>query len=259
MLTKSQARLFFLGGTLFFSVIFLVLTADTLRQIPERQNSHLMTESVVRGKAIWEAKNCMGCHTILGEGAYYAPELTRVVERRGETWMRIFLRDPEAMYPGRRRMVQYHFDEDEITDVIAFLGWIGQIDTNGFPPEPDLVAKASVTSVADSGDRGVDRGGAGGGGADPAAAAKRPAYFDSVCVACHAVGGRGGNVGPALDGLANRMDRETLDRWLANPQAVKPGTAMPNLGLSDEVRAELVAWLSTLDSTPDSDLDSDLE
>lgn len=252
MLTKAQARLFFLGGTIFFSVIFLVLTADTLRQIPERQNSHLMTESVVRGKEIWEAKNCMGCHTILGEGAYYAPELTRVVERRGETWMRIFLRDPEAMYPGRRRMVQYHFDEDEITDVIAFLGWIGQIDTNGFPPEPDLVTKASVTSIAGSGS---SRSGSADGTAS-ASRVERPAYFDSVCVACHAVGGRGGNVGPALDGLASRMDPVTLDRWLADPQAVKPGTAMPNLGLSDEVRSELVAWLSTLDASPDATRDS---
>jgi len=260
MLTKAQARLFFLGGTIFFSVIFLVLTADTLRQIPERQNSDLMTESVVRGKEIWEAKNCMGCHTILGEGAYYAPELTRVVERRGETWMRIFLRDPEAMYPGRRRMVQYHFDEDEITDVIAFLGWIGQIDTNGFPPEPDLVTKASVTSLAGggagSGVGSLARNGDGSSGAERASSAQRPAYFDSVCVACHAVGGRGGNVGPALDGLASRMDPATLDRWLADPQAVKPGTAMPNLGLSDEVRAELVAWLSTLDASPDATRDS---
>ena len=52
MLTKGQARLFFLGGTIFFSAIFLVLTVDTLRQIPERQNSDLMTPSVVRGKMI---------------------------------------------------------------------------------------------------------------------------------------------------------------------------------------------------------------
>lgn len=228
MLTKSQARLFFLGGTIFFSVIFLMLTVDTLRKIPERQNSDLMTASVVRGKKIWDDKNCMGCHTILGEGAYYAPELTRVVERRGETWIRIFLRDPEAMYPGKRRMVQFHFSEEEITDVIAFLDWIGKIDTNGFPPDPDLRPAVTVASYT------------------PEPAAARPAYFDSVCVSCHAVGGKGGVVGPALDGIAKRMDAATLDRWLADPQAVKPGTAMPNLGLSDEIRTELVTWLGTL-------------
>jgi nitric oxide reductase subunit C len=228
MLTKSQARLFFLGGTIFFSVIFLLLTVDTLRQIPERQNSDLMTADVVRGKMIWDSENCMGCHTILGEGAYYAPELTRVVERRGEEWIRIFIRDPEAMYPGKRRMVQYHFSEEQISDVIAFLRWIGQIDTNGFPPEPDLKPVAVLASVT------------------TAAMAPRPAYFDSVCVACHSLGGTGGGVGPALDGVANRINAADLDTWLADPAAVKPGTAMPNLQLSDDVRAELVAWLTTL-------------
>jgi len=228
MLTKGQARFFFIGGTVFFSVIFLALTADTLRQIPERQNSDLMTASVVRGKMIWEDNNCMGCHTILGEGAYYAPELTRVVDRRGEEWIRIFLRDPQAMYPGKRKMVQYDFSEEQITDVIAFLGWIGQIDTNGFPPEPDMAPTVIVASVP------------------AASSAPRPAYFDAVCIACHAVGGKGGLVGPALDGVASRIDAEYLDRWLADPQKLKPGTAMPNLGLSDEQRAELVAWLGTL-------------
>jgi nitric oxide reductase subunit C len=228
MLTKSQARLFFLGGTLFFSVIFILLTIDTVRQIPERQNSDLMTAQVVRGKMIWDDNNCMGCHTILGEGAYYAPELTRVVDRRGAPWMRIFLRDPEAMYPGKRRMVQYNFSEDEIEEVIAFLDWIGKIDTNGFPPEPDLKPAVTLASV------------------NTAAMAPRPAYFDTVCVACHSLGGSGGGVGPALDGVANRIGAEELDRWLSDPAAVKPGTAMPNLQLSDEVRAELVAWLTTL-------------
>jgi len=227
MLTKSQARWFFIAGTVFFSAIFVLLTVDTIRQLPERQNSDLMTASVVRGKTIWDDKNCMGCHTILGEGAYYAPELTRVVDRRGEEWIRLFIRDPAAMYPGKRRMVQYDFTEDEITDVIAFLGWIGQIDTNGFPPEPDLKASSIVAASF------VETG-------------PRPAYFDSVCVACHSVGGAGGVVGPALDGVSGRYTAAELDRWLADPQAVKPGTAMPNLGLSPEVRGELVAWLTTL-------------
>lgn len=229
MLTKSQARLFFLGGTIFFSVIFVMLTVDTLRQIPERQNSDQMTESVVRGKMIWDSENCMGCHTILGEGAYYAPELTRVVERRGEEWIRIFIRDPQAMYPGQRKMVQYDFTEDQITDVIAFLDWIGKIDTNGFPPDPDM-APATTLAVVPA-----------------ASAAPRPAYFDTVCIACHAVNGQGGNVGPALDGISSRMDAAALDEWLANPQAIKPGTAMPNLGLSDDIRTELVNWLGTLE------------
>jgi mono/diheme cytochrome c family protein len=87
MLSKSQARWFFIGGTIFFFAIFLFLTVDTLREIPARQNSDAMNDSVVRGKHMWDSNNCMGCHTILGEGAYYAPELTKVVERRGKEWL----------------------------------------------------------------------------------------------------------------------------------------------------------------------------
>ena len=35
MLSKSQARLFFIGGTVFFTVIFVGLTVDTVRQVPK--------------------------------------------------------------------------------------------------------------------------------------------------------------------------------------------------------------------------------
>lgn len=225
MLSKSQARLFFLGGTLFFSVIFIALTVDTLRQIPARSHQDHMTAEVVRGKGIWDKSNCMGCHTILGEGGYYAPELTKVVQRRGKEWIAIFLADPQAMFPGERKMVNYHFDDGQTRDVIAFLDWIGGIDTNGFPPKPDLALPAAVANVN---------------------LAPPPLMFGTVCVACHSVGGKGGVVGPALDGVAHRKTPQELDRWLADPAAVKPGTAMPKLPIDEPTRAALVAWLSTL-------------
>ncbi len=78
-------------------------------------------------------------------------------------------------------------------------------------------------------------------------AAPRPALFDQVCVACHAVGGQGGVVGPALDGVGTRYKKAAdLDAWLKDPQLVKPGTAMPNMALSDENRKAMVDWLMTL-------------
>ena len=228
MLSKSQARLFFVGGTAFFTAIFIFLTVDSLREIPARQNTDQMTDSIVRGKHIWDRENCMGCHTILGEGAYYAPELTKVVDRRGPQWIAVFLKDPEAMFPGQRRMVQYDFNEQEIQDVIAFLDWIGKIDTNGFPPEPDLAGSITLAS------------------APLPAAQAAPAYFSTICIACHAVGGSGGGVGPALDGVGNRLTSAELDRWLKDPPSVKPGTAMPKLDIPDATRSELVQWLASL-------------
>lgn len=227
MLSKSQARLFFIGGTIFFTVIFVGLTVDTVRQVPKLSRQDHMTEQVVRGKHLWDRSNCMGCHTILGEGGYYAPELTRVVERRGKEWIAIFIKDPEAMFPGERRMVKYDFDDAQIADLIAFLEWIQGIETNGFPPKPDLALPAAPVVAR-------------------AEIAPPPAIFGTVCVACHAVGGKGGAVGPALDGVAHRKTPDELDRWLADPASVKPGTAMPKLPIDEPTRAALVAWLSTL-------------
>ena len=67
MLSKKQARGFFLGGTLVTFLIFIGLTVFSLSASQDQTNDENITESVVRGKKIWEQNNCMGCHTILGE------------------------------------------------------------------------------------------------------------------------------------------------------------------------------------------------
>lgn len=79
-----------------------------------------------------------------------------------------------------------------------------------------------------------------------AGAPAKPAIVDQVCVACHSIGGQGGNVGPAFDGVGSRRTAPDLDRWLKDPQAYKPGTAMPKIDMTDAQRQELVAWLSSL-------------
>ena len=73
---------------------------------------------------------------------------------------------------------------------------------------------------------------------------ERPQVFTQICIACHSLGGVGGAVGPALDGVGDRFDRGYLMRWITDPQAVKPGTTMPKLPLTDEQMNELVIFLS---------------
>lgn len=233
MLSKSQARLFFLIGTVGFSLLFLFLTIDTMRQIPKQTNQDQITEAVKRGKRIWEHNYCMGCHTIFGEGAYYAPELTKVLDRRGEAWVRVFLKDPQAMYPGQRKMTNYNFSEGQIDDLIAYFDWIGKVDLNGFPPAP---AKQLVQAI-NSGN---------GTSSFATTTVDQPEVYGQLCTACHSLQGSGGNVGPALDGIGSRFDEEYLGKWLEDPQAVKAGTTMPKLPLSDDDLAALTTFLSGL-------------
>src|SRR5690606_1597403 len=140
-------RAFFLVGTGACGLAFVLLTLDTLRQVPKQTGEARLTEAAIRGKHLFDVSNCMGCHTILGEGAYYAPELTRVFSRRGPEFIAAMLRDPEAMYPGERRMQQYDFSEAQISDLVAFFEWVDQMDLNGFPPTPPLAPQRNPVEV----------------------------------------------------------------------------------------------------------------
>ena len=132
MLSKKQSKTFFLAGALVTFFIFIGLTVFSLSKSQDQSNSDKLTEDVARGKHIWEKNNCMGCHTIMGEGAYYAPELTNVIERRGEVYVKTVLMSKTPWAPRGRKMVAYAMSEQDANDVIAFFKWISEINLNGF-------------------------------------------------------------------------------------------------------------------------------
>ena len=103
MLSKSAARAFFLTGTLACSAALIGLTVDSFRKIPALTHEDKLTPAVARGKDLWDSNNCMGCHTLLGEGAYYAPELTKVYERRGPMFLASMLKARERGHTDRKR------------------------------------------------------------------------------------------------------------------------------------------------------------
>src|SRR4029079_12705307 len=81
--------------------------------------------------------------------------------------------------------------------------------------------------------------------------------FVSHCGACHAVRGTGagGILGPELTHLKTRQmiasgllpnNPGNLSAWIANAQALKPGTRMPTMGLSGSELSAVVAYLDTL-------------
>lgn len=135
--TKSMARNIFYGGSMFFFLLFLVLTFDTMSALPERDNRQNITEQVTKGKAVWEQNNCIGCHTLLGEGAYFAPELGNVYTRFGNSTEAIkgFIKSrPKEGIPGRRSMPQFNLSEEELDAVAEFLKYASEINTANWPP-----------------------------------------------------------------------------------------------------------------------------
>lgn len=199
-MTKRQTRAFFLGSTILFSLIFLGLTIDSHRQFPALTNADQITPEVIAGKHVWHRKNCINCHTLMGEGAYYAPDLTKIAEQRGAPYLRAFLADPSRFYNeerDRRVMPNLHLSAQQIDEVIAFLAWVGKINTQGWPPRPILVSGAAIP-------------GSNVGGAPPQAASDDPVAVGQAlfgqsspgCFACHSTAPGVNLVGPSLAGMA---------------------------------------------------------
>lgn len=144
VMTKSMARNIFYGGSLFFFVIFLGLSAQSHFYITSTSTSaETLTPSVIAGKRLWEENACIDCHTILGEGAYYAPELGNVMTRWGvspddhagameslKAWMDAM---PSGI-EGRRQMPQFSLTDEEYQKLADFLLWADSIDAQGWPP-----------------------------------------------------------------------------------------------------------------------------
>jgi cytochrome c1 len=77
------------------------------------------------------------------------------------------------------------------------------------------------------------------------------------CAACHTipgVEGATGLVGPPLDRIGSRVflagqlenTPENMMRWIRDPQGIEPGTAMPNLHVTEEDGRDIAAYLYTL-------------
>jgi nitric oxide reductase subunit C len=134
-MTKVSARNMFIVGTLVVSVVFLYLTYLSHVAFPESSHPEKISEQVAHGKEVWERHACIDCHTLLGEGAYYAPELGNVIARRGEAYVRTVLETAAVQGWGTtRRMPQFDFSTQDIDDLVEFFKWMGKIDTQNWPP-----------------------------------------------------------------------------------------------------------------------------
>ena len=132
--TKSMARNMFYGGATFFFLLLVALVFDTTRSLPARDHRENITPAVVLGKTVWENNNCIGCHTIMGEGAYFAPELGNVYERRGPVFIKAWIKAMPTNIPGRRQMPQFNLSEEELDGLVEFLKWTNEIDDANWPP-----------------------------------------------------------------------------------------------------------------------------
>ena len=258
-----------------------------------------------QGKRVFQAYNCMGCHTIVGNGAYLGPDLTEEYARVGPAWLAAFLpsagswpttaavsmqlQNPNQLedtkiaaiaayykkFPGVKDRVDRRgghasfmpnlpFRKDEVGQLIAYLKYVSEMNTEGWPPQVKVeqnVAQAAVVNPAAAAASKVAAQPSSGKAADSAARGAQ-LVKDFGCTACHSIGrnrvvgpGWGGLYGSTVD-LADGRKVKADDAYLiesirqpnAKMVATYPSGVMPNYGaqLSDSDVNAIVAYLHSL-------------
>jgi nitric oxide reductase subunit C len=234
--TKPTAMKLFFIGTLASAALFIVLTVDTLGRLTARTNEAELTEKVAAGKWAWQSKNCYDCHTMLGSGGYYAPDLSKEGQTRPAEWLRPFLKDPKAAMPEPRQMPNQHLSDEQIGALVAFFQWTAKINTNEWPPQP-LNAQAQGPAAPVPGSPAPS----------PAVQAGKALFSGMGCSACHKINGVGGTVGPDLSHIGSLRTAAWIGVQITDPASHFPKNAMPAFTmLSKEQVRQLVQYLSSL-------------
>ncbi len=188
------------------------------------------------GRQLLGRYGCVHCHTIKlpDGGAMQAtddpPELLHVADKTSREWIYAWLKDPQA-YAVSATMPNFKLSDPDARDISAFL-------IASSTPLPGDAAPVPPSKASP----------------DPTAGASL--YGESFCSSCHAVQNAagnvvGGDVGPELTRVGNKVKPEWLQGWLRNPRIYDSGTAMPHYRFNDQQIATLTGFLL---AKTDSDL-----
>ncbi|MDF1589131.1 MAG: c-type cytochrome [Gammaproteobacteria bacterium] len=173
------------------------------------------TTSVASGLKLVQQFACQSCHTIGDQGGIVGPNLNQVTIRRDKQWLMDWLKDPATIKQGTL-MPKFDWKPGDREAVIDYLAsFATQVDGDA------IIAQ-----------KGKD---------ENAGKALIQAY---QCAACHKVAGEPGRMlFPDLTTVKERRTPEWERNWLKDPQAIKPGTFMPNFHLSDDEIQAITSYL----------------
>jgi mono/diheme cytochrome c family protein len=141
---------------------------------------------------------------------------------------------------------EFRLTDLELWNVVAFVNRLPSLSPDQYRAMAEAITETTPTpannGIAESAG-GAERG--------------RVALQQYACVTCHVIPdvvGAANPVGPSLAGIAQRKylagtlpnSRESMIRWLRAPQLIAPGSAMPNLGVSERDARDMAAFLETL-------------
>jgi mono/diheme cytochrome c family protein len=172
------------------------------------------TPKLNQGRVLLSRYGCVRCHAVkLPDGSALAasdvpPPLSHIADKTTREWIYAWLKDP-ASYAVSATMPNFKLSDADARDISAFL------IANSVPKPGDIATSAGSTGAQ----------------ADPAAGASL--YGQSFCASCHAAQNAagnlvGGDLGPELTRIGNKVKPEWLEAWLNDPRNYDPATTMPH-------------------------------
>jgi len=202
-----------------------------------------------KGKALFEKNKCAACHSIDNKGGCLAPPLDGIGSRRSKTFIlaritneRSAIEQFERLYPQAELLVHPRLSAGDAKLISTYLLTLAEPGV-GFQLTPHRVNQGRVSaSQAES---------------KSAVSIKtgKKVFYERGCIACHSIGGIGGQFAPSLDGISQRRDRKYVAERINAAQLVAQnqtdeysarGAVMPPLNLSEKEILQVTDFLMTL-------------
>jgi mono/diheme cytochrome c family protein len=176
-------------------------------------------DNIIAGRTLVHRRNCVGCHTIEGDGGDYLklvadsslgpPLLTPEGARVQPDWLYAFIRGPITIRPWLSvRMPTFGLDDQNVNSVITYFG---SISNSIGPFQTHEVVKTASNTQSTTGKQ----------------------MFELLqCQKCHVLGTipkdqPTNTLAPDLRMASERLQPDWILQWMKSPLAILPGTRMP--------------------------------
>ncbi len=167
------------------------------------------------GAGYFRQESCRTCHT-LGHGPEkVGPNIGAAPVYRTAAWLIEHFKRPQQLRPGTQ-MPAIQLSDSQLNALAAFLLRVTPANVDALADAPQFAVEGALV------------------------------YQQNRCGMCHFVNGVGMKVGPGLNGVASRRDREWLEKHFEDPQSTSPGSVMPPYRFSPREMDRLVSYLLAL-------------
>ena len=174
-----------------------------------------LSSEELAGVGHFRQENCVSCHAVGDTGSKIGPDLTRTTIHRNAAWMIQHFKSPAGVRPGSA-MPPIQLSDSQLNSLAAFLLKLNPQNATALSDAPDFAVQGALV------------------------------YQAHGCNACHKVNGVGVDVGPSLNGLAQRRSRSWVEDHFADPSKLSPGSIMPPFKFSKRDLDNLMAYLFVL-------------